>query len=109
MLVSIVSTCLARCWVKRGQRDASIWSSKTTARGGNYGFRVGNWKLLRHDSQKTRNTKLRLQGRPIGRYELFDLESDPSESDNVIKEHAEVAEKMQTQLAELIEAGRSRP
>ena len=78
-------------------------------RGGNYGFRAGNWKLVRHDSKKTRNTGLRLQGRPIARYELFDLNSDPGERTNVIKDHPDVAKRMQDQLAGLIKAGRSRP
>lgn len=77
-------------------------------RGGNYGFRVGDWKLVRHDSKKTRNTGLRLQGRPVNRFELYNLAEDPSESRNVMKEHPAVAEKMKQRLAELIENGKSR-
>ena len=77
-------------------------------RGGNYGFRVGDWKLVRHDSKKTRNTGLRLQGRPVNRFELYHLAEDPSESRNVMKEHPAIAEKMKQRLAELIENGRSR-
>jgi arylsulfatase A len=78
-------------------------------RGGNYGLLVGNWKLLRHDSKKTRNTELRLQAQPIDQFELFNLETDPGERNNVIKDHADIAMKMKTQLAQLIQAGRSRP
>lgn len=78
-------------------------------RGGNYGLRVGHWKLLRHDSKKTRNTELRLQGRPINQYELFNLETDRGEQKNVIDDHADIAERMKSQLAHLIQAGRSRP
>jgi arylsulfatase A-like enzyme len=77
-------------------------------RGGNYGFRVGDWKLVRHDSKKTRNTGLRLQGRPVNRFELYNLAEDPSESRNVMKEHPAIAEKMKRRLAELIENGKSR-
>jgi arylsulfatase A len=77
-------------------------------RGGNYGFRVGDWKLVRHDSKKTRNTGLRLQGRPVNRFELYNLAEDPSESRNVMKEHPGIAEKMKQRLAELIENGKSR-
>ncbi|MGB0599180.1 MAG: sulfatase family protein [Rubripirellula sp.] len=77
-------------------------------RGGNYGFRVGDWKLVRHDSKKTRNTGLRLQGRPVNRFELYNLAEDPSESRNVMKEHPAIAEKMKQRLAELIENGKSR-
>ncbi|MDF1840286.1 MAG: arylsulfatase [Rubripirellula sp.] len=77
-------------------------------RGGNYGFRVGDWKLVRHDSKKTRNTGLRLQGRPVNRFELYNLAEDPSESRTVMKEHPGIAEKMKQRLAELIENGKSR-
>jgi len=76
--------------------------------GGNYGFRVGNWKLLRHDSQRTRNTALRLEPRKVDRFQLFDLASDPSEQTNVITEHPEIAAKLKQQLAEIVQAGRSR-
>ena len=41
--------------------------------------------------------------------ELYDLEKDPGERTNVIKEHADVADQMKDQLAKLIKAGRSRP
>lgn len=78
-------------------------------RGGNYGFRVGDWKLVRHDSKKTRNTALRLQPRPVDQFELYDLAKDPGETHNVISDHPEVAERMKQRLAKLIETGRSRP
>ncbi|MEM8667183.1 MAG: arylsulfatase [Planctomycetota bacterium] len=77
-------------------------------RGGNYGFRVGHWKLVRHDSKKTRNTGLRLQARPVKQFELYNLAEDPGESKNVIDDHPETAETMKTRLANLIERGRSR-
>ncbi|MCG8649634.1 MAG: sulfatase-like hydrolase/transferase, partial [Pirellulales bacterium] len=48
-------------------------------RGGNYGFRVGPWKLQRHDSKRTSNTELRLNRRPIAEFQLYNLESDPGE------------------------------
>lgn len=77
--------------------------------GGNYGFRVGNWKLLRHDSKRTSNTELRLQRREIAPYQLYDLSNDPGERKNVIKQHPQVAAQMKQQLDDLIQAGRSRP
>lgn len=77
-------------------------------RGGNYGFRVGDWKLVRHDSKKTRNTGLRLKGRPVNRFELYNLAEDPSESRNVMKEQPAIAERMKKRLADLIEQGKSR-
>lgn len=77
--------------------------------GGNYGLRVGNWKLLRHDSKRTKNTELKLQNRQVGRYQLFDLETDPSERTNVIEKQHEIAERLKQQLEEIISTGRSRP
>ncbi|MDB4331852.1 sulfatase-like hydrolase/transferase [bacterium] len=76
--------------------------------GGNYGLRVGNWKLLRHDSKRTKNTELRLKPRQVAPYTLYDLSNDPGERTNVIKDHADVAEKMKQQLANIIAAGRTR-
>jgi arylsulfatase A len=39
---------------------------------------------------------------------LFNLANDPAEKTNVIQENPEVAEKLKTQLAKIIEDGRSR-
>lgn len=77
--------------------------------GGNYGFRVGDWKLLRHDSKRTNNTELRLQRRPTKAFHLYNLSTDPGERKNVIDEHPEIAERMKKQLAQIIQTGRSRP
>ncbi len=77
--------------------------------GGNYGYRDGQWKLLRHDSKKTSNTELRLERRSIAPYLLYDLTTDPGERHNVIDQHPDVAAKMKEKLAQIIEAGRSRP
>ena len=95
-----------------GKPDASGRShlvQQDNGRGGNYGLRVGNWKLQRHDSRKKRNVKLRLQTHKAPRYALFDLAQDPSEKKNVLQEHPQVAQKLTQQLEELIKAGRSRP
>ncbi len=78
---------------------------------GNYGFRAGNWKLLRHDSKTTRNREVerQLTNNPVPRFMLFDLAKDPGETTNVIKEHPEVAEPMKQRLEGYVESGRSRP
>lgn len=44
---------------------------------------------------------------PIAQLELYDLESDPSESTNVAKAHPEIAERLRRQLADLRKAGHS--
>ena len=95
-----------------GEEDASGRDhlvQQDNGRGGNYGLRVGKWKLQRHDSKKTRNVKLRLVPETVPRFRLFDLSQDPGERKNVIKDHPEIAAKLTRQLAGLIEAGRSRP
>lgn len=95
-----------------GQQDAKGRGhlvQQDNGQGGNFGFRVDNWKLLQHESKKTKNTELRLQGRPIAPAVLYNLETDPGERKNVIKDHPDVAKRMQEQLAKLIDAGRSRP
>ncbi len=76
---------------------------------GNYGFRVGDWKLQRHDSKRTRNRDLRLVNEPVPKYQLFNLADDPAERTDVADRHPKVAERMRTRLAEIIDAGRSRP
>ncbi len=79
-------------------------------KGGNYGFRVGDWKLQRCDSKKARNmvVEKQLENTPVPRFQLFNLKNDPAEKNNVIAGHPEIAEKMKTQLAAIIEKGRSR-
>jgi arylsulfatase A len=77
---------------------------------GNYGFRVGKWKLQRHDSKIARNVVVEqpLANTPVPPFQLFDLSQDPAETKNVIDQHPEIAERMKTRLATLITAGRSR-
>ncbi len=77
---------------------------------GNYGFRVGNWKLQRHDSKATRNlvVEKELANTPVPPFQLFDLSKDPAEKSNVIEQNPAIAEKLKSRLAEIIAAGRSR-
>jgi arylsulfatase A len=79
-------------------------------RGGNYGLRVGNWKLQRHDSKKARNVKVEvhLANTNVTRYRLYDLSKDPGEKKNVIDTHPEVAKRLIVQLQKVITDGRSR-
>jgi len=77
---------------------------------GNYGFRVGNWKLVRHDSKIARNTVVeqQLANTPVPQFQLFDLAKDPGETKDVLAQHPDVAERLKTRLAGYISAGRSR-
>lgn len=92
----------------KGAQGRDHLVQQDNGRGGNYGLRVGKWKLQRHDSKKTRNVSLRLVAENVPRLRLFDLESDPSEKKNVIKDHPEVAARLEARLTEIIKAGRTR-
>lgn len=94
---------------KPGAKGREHLVQQDNGRDGNYGFRIGDWKLQRHDSERTRNTELRLEGRPVPRFQLFHLADDPSEQTNVIDQHPDVAEELQQRLSQIIESGRSRP
>ena len=77
-------------------------------RGGNYGLRMGNWKLQRHDSRKARNVNLRLESIPVPQYQLFNLAEDPGERNDVFEKYPEIGERLKDRLAKLIADGRSR-
>ncbi len=93
---------------EKGAKGRDHLVQQDNGKGGNYGLRVGDWKLQRHDSKKTHNTELRLTRRNIETYSLYNLQSDPGERKNVIADHPEVADRLKKQLDDLIEAGRSR-
>jgi arylsulfatase A-like enzyme len=79
--------------------------------GGTFGFRLGNWKLLRHDSGKSRNFVVEetLGNIEVPRYQLFDLSVDPGESEDLFVTRPEVASRLETRLNEIIASGRTRP
>lgn len=77
---------------------------------GTYALREGDWKLHRYDRKVARNVVVekQLANVQVPPYMLFNLVDDPAESNNVIAEHPEIAERMKQRLAEIIESGRSR-
>jgi arylsulfatase A-like enzyme len=76
----------------------------------NYGLRVGNWKLLRHDSKLAYNHQVetRLANTKVARFQLFDLSTDPGETTDLYEKRPEIAKRLTDQLAGIIESGRSR-
>lgn len=96
---------------KPGAKGREHLIQQDNGRGGNYGFRVGDWKLLRHDSERTRNLVVErtLTNTPVPRFQLFNLAEDPGETTNVIEQHPQVAAELKQRLADYIESGRSRP
>lgn len=78
---------------------------------GAYGFRAGNWKLVRHDAEKAINmvVERNITTTPVPQFQLFDLSKDPTESTDLIDQFPEVAKGLQERLARSIEDGRTRP
>ena len=95
---------------ERGAKGREHLVQQDNGQAGNYGFRVGNWKLVRHDSKSARNVVVeqQLENIPVPNFQLFDLAKDPSESRDVLAANPEIADRMKKQLAEIVAAGRSR-
>ncbi len=76
----------------------------------NFGFRVGDWKLVRYETKFANNEIVEqpLQRTPAPQFQLFDLAKDPGESTDVFAKHPAVGEKMKARLAALVAASRSR-
>ena len=75
---------------------------------GNFGLRVGAWKLQRHDSKKKRNVNLRLDSHNAPRFALFNLDDDPAEKHNLADKYPEKTKQLAAQLHGIISSGRSR-
>ena len=52
--------------------------------------------------QKLANTK-------VPKFQLFNLADDPAETNNLVENHPQIAAELKAQLAQQIEAGRTRP
>lgn len=72
--------------------------------GGNFGFRSGKWKLLRHAKGKARNVTVekKLETVTVPKYQLFDLEKDPGESRDLLERQVELATKLKRRLEEIV-------
>ena len=75
---------------------------------GNYGLRVGDWKLQRHDSERMYNGDLQMNRWPVPRFALFNLTDDNGETKNVAEQYPEITERLTKQLQAIIDDGRSR-
>ena len=78
---------------------------------GNFGFRVGDWKLVRADTEEANNEIVErpLQRTSVPRFQLFDLAKDPAETSNVLAQNPVIGDRLKAELAALIAAGRTRP
>lgn len=89
---------------KQGGTGRKSLVQQDNGKSGSYGFRSGQWKLLRHDKRRSSNVGLRLESKEVPEYQLFDLSNDPGEKKNVIRQHADIAEKLKDDLQKIIDA-----
>ena len=78
---------------------------------GSFGFRKGDWKLLRHDKGKAFNLNVdqKLANTKVPKFQLFNLADDPAETNNLLENHPQIAAELKALLTQQIEAGRTRP
>ena len=78
---------------------------------GSFGFRKGDWKLLRHDKGKAHNLNVdqKKANTKVPKFQLFNLADDPAETNNLVENHPQIAAELKAQLAQQIKAGRTRP
>jgi len=95
---------------EEGTKGRSELVQQDNGSSGNYGFRSGNWKLVRHDSGKARNAVVEtpLANTDVPRLQLFDLAIDPGETKDLREQNPGIAVKLEKRLKEIIDAGRSR-
>ena len=70
-------------------------------------LRIGDWKVLSYENAKPK--KHLTYEKKAGKYELYNLVDDPSEKNNLSKEHPEKLKEMLAQLEKIKSDGRSRP
>jgi len=73
---------------------------------GMFAIREGKWKLIAGNGSGGRE---RPRGKPFDRpYQLYNLEADPGETDNLIEKHPDVAKRLEARLDAIRNNGRSR-
>jgi len=94
-----------------GEPDAKGRTSllvQDNGQSGNLGYRQGKWKLVRHKTRRANNVNLRLVPTPMPEHQLFDLEQDPGEANDVSEQFPEITQRLIDDLDELVRRGRSR-
>jgi arylsulfatase A len=82
--------------------------SQDNGRRGNYGLRIGNWKLQRHDSKKMYNGDLSMKTWPVPQYTLYDLSVDIEEKNDISEQNKNIFNKLKNKLQDIIDNGRTR-
>ena len=78
----------------------------STSMGGTPGLRTGSWKLILGEGSGRGGWTPGSDGKPI---QLYDLENDLGETDNLVDEFPERVEEMRLTMEKLISEGRSTP
>lgn len=74
--------------------------------GGMFAIAEGQWKLIAGNGSGGRQSP---KGKPFERpFQLYDLGADPSETNDLIETHPDIAEQLERQLATIRTSGRSR-
>ncbi len=70
---------------------------------GTFGFRSGSWKLVRHDKKQANNVVVEkpLSMTKVTQYQLFNLETDPNEANDLSAAQPEIAQKMIAELEQI--------
>ncbi len=78
---------------------------------GNFGLRVGDWKLVRLNQRGKSQATVSKQelAPPAGEHALYRLTDDPGERNDVSAANPDVLKRMTSQLEKLVTSGRSRP
>ena len=95
---------------KPGAKGRDHYVQQDNGGTGNFGFRVGNWKLVRYETKFANNEIVEqpLQRTAQPQFQLFDLAKDPGEKTDVFAKNPEVGEKLKARLAAIVAATRSR-
>ena len=95
---------------KPGAKGREHYVQQDNGGTGNFGFRVGNWKLVRYETKFANNEIVEqpLQRTPAPQFQLFDLAKDPGEQTDVFGKNPEVGENLKARLAAIVAATRSR-
>ena len=93
---------------KDGARGRDHLVQQDNGSRGNFGLRLGDWKLVRHEQKRARNTVVEelLANTPVPVHQLFYLPEDPGERHDLAKQNPEILAKMVAKLDGVIAAGR---
>ena len=77
---------------------------------GNFGLRVGDWKLVRLEKRGKPQAVVSQNERPlpVAKHTLYKLSNDSGERTDVSAAHPEVLQRLTTQLDKIIDDGRTR-